>query len=341
MKPARFTSLRSYASFIALGLLLTADLLPAAADLKVVPLEPEAFDQKLAGEKTYDYVILPTGELGSKDEVIPFKQISRHLKRTEPDRDAFFVFWIADSNQVEVAKMAIQHFEKHGASKFAVRQIPPSPPVTMEPGPEAKLEEKGKKMLILAGKPNPDALSANDRMPSFLGRPEHLRPQGLPPRVRCKFASDEAVITAAEHARQLFVADEAIPAPLIDDTILLQPGAWQHLRGERALAESMSMWAGVPLKDRVLKLETRFLNTAAQGHAAVARLRTLVKKDGGGTIRALTSREMDEWWTFIGFDIEEPVFVLETHQRKYRLVLAFDDAGRINLIDELNALLKQ
>lgn len=330
----------------ALAVLLTSHFLAANGraandELKVVPLEPDAFDQQLAGEKTYDYIVLPTGELGVKDEVVPFKKIPGHLKRTKPDRNAFFVFWIADVNQVDVAKMAIRHFEKYGATKFAVRQIPPSPPPVADEPAKPKPDEAGQKMVIMAAKPNPDALSAHDRMPSFLGRPEHLRPQGLPPRVRCKFASDQAVVAAAEQARRLLIADEPIATAFIGETVLLQAGAWMHLRHERALADSQAVWAGIPLKNRVLKLETRFLSAPAQGQAAVARVRQLVQKDAGGNVRALTSREMDEWWTFIPFDIEEPVFVVETTKHKYRFVVAFDDAGRINLVDELNTLLKQ
>jgi hypothetical protein len=49
---------------------------------------------------------------------------------------------------------------------------------------------------------------------------------------------------------------------------------------------------------------------------------------------------MQAWWTFIGFDIEEPTFVLETKGGMYRFIVDFLH-GHVFLIDELNALPKQ
>ncbi|MBX3738262.1 MAG: hypothetical protein KF715_16325 [Candidatus Didemnitutus sp.] len=51
-------------------------------------------------------------------------------------------------------------------------------------------------------------------------------------------------------------------------------------------------------------------------------MRQIIADDGGGKIRALRADEMTRWWTFIAFDIAEPVFVLETANGRHRFILS-------------------
>lgn len=42
-------------------------------------------------------------------------------------------------------------------------------------------------------------------------------------------------------------------------------------------------------------------------------------------------------WTFIGFDIEEPIYVVETKARGYRFVVGFL-RDKVLIVDDLNGL---
>jgi hypothetical protein len=79
------------------------------------------------------------------------------------------------------------------------------------------------------------------------------------------------------------------------------------------------------------------LGELGQFTKSAGRIRDLLAGDGGGTVRALSSAEMDHWWTFIGFDIEEPVFAIESKGGKYVFVVAWL-RNHVFCLDELKAL---
>ena len=68
-----------------------------------------------------------------------------------------------------------------------------------------------------------------------------------------------------------------------------------------------------------------------------AEMARLLKEDGGFHVRALQTREMARWWCYIGFDIEEPVYVVETEGKHYRFIVTLVD-GAVFAVDELNGL---
>lgn len=316
----------------------------AAGGLKTVPLESEKFDEALAGHTVLTFVVLPTGEIGTEDgAVLPAKDLLKHLKRTKAPRDAFYLFWIARPEELPLAKAAIERCSRYGASRFAVRHLEPKTD-SGDPGAAAAELPQGaaaKKAVIVVPGQNPKAKSARDEAPTFHERPAALRPPPLPSRVRCQFAGDAAVVAAAERAHSLFLDNVPLDPAWLGESMFLQPGAWKRLRGTKALAGSQVLTTGVQLNSGVIKLEARFLRTPEETMAAALRVRQIVAGAGGGSIRALTAEEMDAWWTFISFDIEEPVFVLETRRAGLRFIVHFNDDGRLALLDELNALPNQ
>lgn len=71
---------------------------------------------------------------------------------------------------------------------------------------------------------------------------------------------------------------------------------------------------------------------------AVNEISQLLKDDGGFQVRSFTTAEMRKWWVYIAFNIEEPVFVVESKGHKYKFIMGFVNDSSVYVIDELNAL---
>lgn len=93
----------------------------------------------------------------------------------------------------------------------------------------------------------------------------------------------------------------------------------------------------ISLRGRTLELESALLHDDDDRRTVVRALRQIIADDGGGKIRALRADEMTHWWTFIAFDIAEPVFVLETANGRHRFILSCTH-GKVGAVDELNGL---
>lgn len=307
----------------------------AADGVKEVSVSAPALDEALAGKKTYNFVIVSADEL--IDEAgfhLAPKEIKAYLKKTKPDKKAAYVFWVPDDNAVALAKAMIQPFSKYGATVFVVRKTEPLAATT----DAAKGASDKTKSLMLVGRANPKSHKAGDVFPPMMDRPDHLRPGKLPARVRYQFKSDADVVAAAEKTAQLLLAS----APSSDltgfkEVSLLNAGAWKHFSSIPELAATKPLISRVQLNGSVHQLEGRILKEPVQFAAVVQRLRALVEADGGGTVRALKPAEMDHWWTFIGFDIEEPVFILESKGGHYLWIVAWL-RDSVFCIDELRAL---
>ena len=311
----------------------------AAAGPDVMSVDSDKMDQVLAGQTVLEFVVLPTGEISTEDgSVIAPKDLPKHLKRVKAPRDAFYLFWLVNPKQLEVAKNAIERCSRYGATKFAVRQMPVGPKPADSTEDQAQPGPKSNRTMIFTPGENPHATGAGEDAPAFSGRPAELRPPPLPTRVRCEYAADAAVVAAADRARTLLIGAEPIDPAWLGESMFIQPGAWKHLRRVKALAQATSIAHGVQMSSGPIKLEARFLRTPEETIAAAQRVREIIQREGGGVIRALTAGEMDAWWTFIAFDIEEPVFVLATKGGRFRFIVHFNDDGRLTLIDELNAL---
>lgn len=196
-----------------------------------------------------------------------------------------------------------------------------------------------KKALVLVGKPNPGAIGAGVPFPNLEDRPAELRPGVLPQRVRYKFALDDSMTVGAEHLKQHLLADPVSADPLFREFVMIQPGAWKWLKpaGALGLKASQKLETMFPERGKMVRFEGAILRDPGELAALERLLRELIRKDGGGRIRALKSAEMGKWWTYIGFDIEEPTLVIETVGRKYLFIIGFS-GGRVLIVDELNGL---
>jgi hypothetical protein len=146
------------------------------------------------------------------------------------------------------------------------------------------------------------------------------------------------VVAAAQLVHStLLDASSAAHAPIAAKILAVQPGVWTQVSHLPELQSVKAMRSPVELAGRIASLEFAFLNDAQQSAVVVKEVRSLIAADGGGTCRALRTGEMNQWWTYIGFDIEEPVFLIETKGGHHRFVVGCRD-NEVSLVDDLNRL---
>jgi len=179
-----------------------------------------------------------------------------------------------------------------------------------------------------------------DVFPLLPGRQPDLIPAPLPPRVRYRLADDATVNRlAARLAAGLTSADPS----LYGDLVLVQPGAWSHLKSNLTLdlkdaANLTMMDPAQGVKDGLENgLPGRVFRSRHAVELLAAELSRRLREDGGFHVRALKTREMAKWWIYIGFNIEEPVYVVASEGGKYRFIVTFS-RDRVFGLDELNGL---
>lgn len=316
---------------------LGSPTLHAATESETVTMSAAQIDQVLAGKLTKTYVVI------SAQEVVDMEgrhfapaQTKAYLKKAKPEKKAAYVFLLRDDSLLDTARAVIEAFSNYGATIFAVRRIPRDG-ATVPATAEDHLAP-GQKVLKLVGGPNPAASSSADAAPAMTDRPKTLRPGALPARVRYAFAPDETVLAAAAATEALLLAPaEPDGAAYFETSVLILSGAWHHLADIAALQGTKPLISQIELGPKVVALEGRMLDNAEQLAQSARRIRALLAADGGGTLRALRSAEMNRWWTFIGFDIEEPVFVVESKGGKYTFIVGWLE-HHVFCFDELRAL---
>ncbi|MBI3651536.1 MAG: hypothetical protein HY231_11015 [Acidobacteria bacterium] len=169
----------------------------------------------------------------------------------------------------------------------------------------------------------------------------------IPEGVRYKPASDELNQQTKAKLESLLsakVSDAEIDR-LFNDAIICAPGLWQYLANEKKL-EGKKLINNRPLRNAkgeiyaMIKEEGRFFQIKEQ-----VRLfwRIFLQKfitDKPYVIRKATAPEIKYFWTTIPFDIEEPLFVLDTTQTKFIVEFSNNKNGETKIlwIDTANDL---
>lgn len=316
---------------------LFADEPAAKPHYNLKSMTPEQIDREAAGKTRYDFEIAPEdGLVDASGRVVRADQLAAYLRQQKLDADAFFFLWIAENSApLDTLAPTVKPLGEYGVTKVVVRARPGVQPR------QSAAANSGKKTLILQGKPNSASLTSADHAPAMPDRPVELRPAPLPRGIRHNFASDESVRNAAAAITASLLDPAPSEAPILSAGVFIQSGAWKTLRAAAAFAPRtpQSAKSRIPLRGRTLELESAFLHENDDREAATHALRHVIAADGGGKLRALRADEMTHWWTFIAFDIAEPVFVLETANQHHRFVLSCAK-GKVAAIDELNALPK-
>lgn len=289
------------------------------------------YERTMAGPKYEFTVVNADTVLDPSGKTVAVRELKKHLRKGKYNKKAAIVLWFEpDAEMPETSRMAdlVMAFESYGMSTFVLRRKPGS--VTAA---------DGKRTLFIEPKTNPQSLTSKDPFPAFDGRPAELRPGQLSPRVRYKPAADEAVIAAAAIIRSRLLDATPGDSALFGDVVLVGGGAWQYFRNAPDIGhkDSKRVTGRIPTKKKVVELEGRLLQDAGEITTLEQRLRTLIQEDGGGVVRALHTAEMDKWWAYISFDIEEPVFAIESTGGHYLFIVTFGTKGAFEL-DELNGL---
>lgn len=312
-----------------------ADKTDADVEVKEMNASAAQIDKVLEGKQTYNFVIISADEFVDQDgRHFSPHAIKAYLEKVKPDKKAAYIFWMRDKTSVEIVKAAVPAFTDYGAAMIVVREMDKpgkssTPPAT---------DDKRPKKLALVGVPNPQSHSASDLAPAMLGRPVHLRPGQLPRRVRYQFKSDSEVMAAAELVRSTFLTESTAPdSSALAATLSVQPGVWAKISTWPTLKEAKLLHAQIELTDRVAVLDFALLNGPEQTAAVAKEVQSWIHADGGGVLRALSTEEMNHWWTYIATDIEEPVFVIETNGGHRKFIIGCHK-NKISLIDDLDAL---
>lgn len=333
----------SFFSFVSRILVVAAVTVPGIAsgaaevEQETVTVSAKQIDEALAGKLTYQFVVVGPNEVVDQDgRRFSPKDAKAYLKRAKLKKKAAFVFWAVNDAEIEVAKKVIDVFGDWGAEVFAIRKS--KPPEAGSRSGALVTESDQKKKLVLVGKDNPKALTAADTAPTMSERPAVLRPERLPQRVRYQFRSDAEVAAAAARTEKLLLDTAAKPdAAAFKGSAFVLCGAWAHVKDQAVASGGKPLISQMEIDGKLVKVEGRLLNTTEQFTAVVERMRELISADGGGAVRALRAKEMSHWWVFIGWDIEEPVFVVESRGGRYRLIVAWN-GDHVFAFDELVAL---
>jgi hypothetical protein len=327
----RFRPLRS----ILLLLSLVPTVLPAADEASVSAAKQAennaAYDQAMAGPK-YEFTVVDAGTvLDPSDKAVAVRNLKKHLKKGKYDKKAAIVLaFEADAEMPDTSRMAdlVMAFESYGMSTFVLRRKP-----------KIVTSADGTRTLVIDPKTNSQSLTANDPQPAYADRPVELRPGELSSRVRYKPATDEVVIGAAARIQSRLLAATPGDGALFGDVVLVGCGAWQYFRNEPDIGhkDSKPVTGRIPTNKKVVQLDGRLLQDAGEIATLEQKLRAMIQHDGGGTVRALRTDEMDKWWAYISFDIEEPVFAVESKGGRYLFIVSFGKEGAFEL-DELHGL---
>ncbi len=180
-------------------------------------------------------------------------------------------------------------------------------------------------------------VATTDALPPQEGRPDNLKVHVLPTGIRIRMADD---VVACEYAGKLDTLLRTGPMGGESDSLLVHTGFASLSRKVVCNSKAMRIVGMIPLSGESQPYPTHSLYIGDQNDARayVRFFVDTVRANGPWTIRSLTTEEMDKWWCYIAFDIEEPVYLVETDGGNYKFVVTYGKDGLLFSIDELNSL---
>jgi TPR repeat protein len=168
-----------------------------------------------------------------------------------------------------------------------------------------------------------------------------LSPPTIPPGIRYKFADRAIVEAAAIRVRKVLAPDYAGDQHIFvreksGDRIFCGPFLWRSLSTEGEFGKKNSVPATFTFNTggKQMKLTGQGLEGEEQIDALEAYLRKVLKDDGGFTVRALNAEELSVYWAEIAWDIEEPVFTLQSKSHLFVIQMA-GVPPRVFFLDDL------
>ncbi|MBI5381836.1 MAG: hypothetical protein HZA31_08045 [Opitutae bacterium] len=312
----------------------------------------DELSRQISQGKHYNFDVSSGGYLvDGKGTIIRNSELKDYLTKHQYAKDAFYVLWLGpESPKPDRLTNTLEALRQSGVTKVAARRkksgddprpalsqpedlAPLAPPPAPPPKPKTPAASAAPSTSLVK--------RAGDPLPAMNGRSPALRPQELPAGIRYKIASDAAVTAAAESITRLLLAPGTPPKgeSFFSTAVVVQSGAWKRYRKSSHLGqrESTRMPGVVTISGKDYKQESCLLRDLEEIAYLEERLREQIAKNGGGTVRALTTQEMSQWGIFAGTDIDEPTLAIPTKNGKHLYVVGFGPQGAI-VLDDLSEL---
>ena len=176
--------------------------------------------------------------------------------------------------------------------------------------------------LFSCGSSNPGATTANSQS------------QGIV----YKQADPAANARAVQQIERILDPNYSGTDSLFGEAIACGPFFWKTLVDNNIMNDSVGipMIVVVPVGGQQLQMAGRIIKPNSEIARFESYLRDILKNDGGFRIRKLNSRELEVYWAMIPYDIEEPIFILESSNHK--IIVDFASDKILHVDDYQNAL---
>ena len=156
----------------------------------------------------------------------------------------------------------------------------------------------------------------------------HERPD-VPSRVTYIMVDPSIIDETVAKVREFFILGSD-PQSLFGEVVVCGPYLTDYL-SENKTFKALEYLPIMGMVDSNTLLEEKGFRTEKSVSAFAYYLRNALNVDGGFIIRKPTAAELDWYWTIISYDIEEPVFVLESPS--HRVFFDFID-GEVLFADD-------
>jgi len=160
----------------------------------------------------------------------------------------------------------------------------------------------------------------------------------IPSDVVYKKAGSEVNRKAFDKLRGFFLATDktATRDNLFSDTLICGPGLWRNIKDD---AEMRLITTGVtqlriPTQEGVQTLEGKLFHRKEEVESFQRVFVRQYKFDSQTVIRRPTARELRIYWAMIPYDIEEPIFIVESKEATILVDFVGNEDARIIWIDD-------
>lgn len=145
----------------------------------------------------------------------------------------------------------------------------------------------------------------------------------VPKGIVYKPADDATNARFRKRLETVFAPDYSGNDLIFDETVVCGPFLWKDLLKAQVMDPDTGfpVIMVVPQGKEAIELKARGIKPRAAIDTLETYIRTLLAEDGGFTVRKLNPNEMSIYWSMIPYDIEEPVFILDS--RNHTMLVDF------------------
>lgn len=164
-----------------------------------------------------------------------------------------------------------------------------------------------------------------------------LSPTTIPPGITYITASEQSLHDAAERVKRVLDPGYTGNEHIFKDWVICGPFIWPALAGQGELGwrDAVDLLTRLNLNGRNKLLQGKALTNDNELSSLEWDLRRLLDREGGFILRALDQEELQVYWGIVGWNIQEPIFILQTQSHKY--VMEFRQGSAV-YVDDLEGL---